>query len=158
MAQNEELYRVYEVLPNEYRVTNEVFRMPACFIGTEEACNSWVKEHTIIWCVYRSNHFSITEYKIQEQYLSEDWDEIYQGKSKKDCEDWLDKNVPWIDINFPLGQVVDDMHIEGEKERLGVTKVCKKLLEIAQQKCETSNDTFSKKDLAQWIKSLGVDL
>lgn len=78
--------------------------------------------------------------------------------SKEDCEKWVaDKcNSHWIDEKFPLGDVIDDMHQEGEKERLGATQFAKELIKRSRQ--QMMNDLIRIADLQVIIKDMGVNI
>lgn len=84
------------------------------------------------------------------------WQSYKLGNAIHD--DWEYRKVEtWLEKTFPLGLIVGDLHMEGEKERKGATEVCKKILEKVRS-IGNRLDSIVFKDIEDIIKDLGVKI
>lgn len=113
------------------------------------------------WYVVKETNqtFNICPYEKAKQY-----NPIHFEGTKEECEKWIEEHTKktWLEERFPLGLIVDDLHMEGEKERLGATEVCKKILEEVRNNCFDSWLPVVRDDvgnvLEHLIKELGIEI
>lgn len=129
----------------------------------DEIHDDWEYRKVETWYVFKNVNF---QYETLKNKVGRNIDKLVFEGTKEECEKWIEEHTKktWLEETFPLGLIVGDLHMEGEKERKGATEVCKKILE--EVKCKIAEKrklgfTFvniDAKELKEIIKELGIEV